>query len=117
MKNMCISDVSMKQPMSEDGFILSFREKIELAKLLDRLCVDVIETAPIANRRTDSLLIKSIAAAVTDSAIAVPLSLSEADSLEITWNALKEAARPRLSRPRPRTPLRTGCRTCSRRPT
>ena len=96
MKNIWISDVTMKQPMSEDGFILSFREKIELAKLLDRLCVDVIETAPIANRRTDSLLIKSIAAAVTDSAIAVPLSLSEADSLEITWNALKEAARPRL---------------------
>ena len=96
MQNIWISDVTMKQPMSEGGFILSFREKIELAKMLDKLRVDVIETAPIQNRRTDSLLIKSIAGAVRESTIAVPLSLTETDTLEITWSALKEAVRPRL---------------------
>lgn len=96
MRNISISDVTMKQPVSAGGFALSFREKIELAKLLDKLGVPVIETAPIVSRRTDSLLIKSVASAVSGSAVAVPLSLTEEDSVLVTWNALKEAKRPRL---------------------
>lgn len=96
MRSISISDVTMTQPVAAGGFSLSFREKIELAKLLDRLGVPVIETAPIANRRTDSLLIKSIASAVRFSAVAVPLSLTEEDTVELTWNALKEAIHPRL---------------------
>ena len=96
MRNIAISDITMKQPAEAGGFALSFREKIETAKLLDRLGVPVIEAAPIVNRRTDSLLIKSLASAVKNSVIAVPLSLTEEDTIETTWNALKEAARPRL---------------------
>ncbi len=96
MQRILISDVTMKQPANEGGFALSFREKIELAKQLDKLNVDVIETGPIQEKRTDSLLIKSIASAVKSSAVAVPLSLTEEDSTEITWNALKEAVHPRL---------------------
>jgi len=96
MRNISISDVTMKQPAAAGGFTLSFREKIELAKLLDKLGVPVIETAPVVSRRTDSLLVKSIASAVVGSTVAVPLSLTEEDSVEVTWNALKEAKRPRL---------------------
>ena len=96
MRNIFLSDVTMKQPVDAGGVAFSFREKIELAKMLDRLGVPVIETAPIVNRRTDSLLIKSLASAVQGSAIATPLSLTEKDTVEVTWNALKEAAHPRL---------------------
>ncbi len=88
-----LSDATMKQ-ISED-FHLSFKEKIELAKLLDRLGVDVIELEGIKNARIDSLQIKSIAAAVTDSAIAVPVPLDD-DGIELTWSALKQAKHPRL---------------------
>ncbi|MBR3396033.1 MAG: hypothetical protein IKG76_09665 [Firmicutes bacterium] len=86
----------MKQPVETGGIAFSFREKIELAKLLDRVGVPVIETAPIVNRRTDSLLIKSLASAVRDSVIATPLSLMEEDSAAVTWSALKEARKARL---------------------
>lgn len=96
MRNIAISDVTMKQSVNEGGFSLSFREKIELAKLLDKLGADVIETAPVVSRRTDSLLIKSIASAVKSSAVAVPLSLTEEDTVEVTWAALKEASKARL---------------------
>lgn len=96
MRNISISDITMRPAPEAGGFPLSFREKIELAKLLDRLGVTVIETGPIVSRRTDSLLVKSLASAVRDSAIAVPLSLTEEDTVEVAWNALKEAARPRL---------------------
>ena len=96
MRSIWISDITMKQPPSEGGFALSFREKLELAKLLDRLGVPVIEAAPILSRRTDSLLIKSLASAISAGTLAVPLSLSEPDTVELTWSALREAKRPRL---------------------
>ena len=96
MRNIFLSDITMKQPAEAGGIAFSFREKIELAKLLDRVGVPVIETAPIVNRRTNSLLIKSLASAVRDSVIATPLSLTEDDSVEITWSALKEARQARL---------------------
>ena len=96
MRTIWISDVTMGQPANEGGFALSFREKIELAKLLDKLGVSVIETGPIVNRRTDSLLVKSIASAVSESVLAAPLSLTEEDTVAVTWAALREAARPRL---------------------
>ena len=41
MKQIKISDATMKQ--ISEGFCLSFKEKIEFSKLLDRLGVDVIE--------------------------------------------------------------------------
>ena len=96
MRNIFLSDITMKQPVEAGGIAFSFREKIELAKLLDRVGVPVIETAPILNRRTDSLLIKSLASAVRDSVIATPLVLTEKDSVEATWSALKEARQARL---------------------
>ena len=88
-----LSDVTMKQVA--DGFSLSFKEKIELAKLLDKLGVAVIELEGIQNARTDSLRIKSIAAAVMNSTVAVPVQLTE-ESPEQVWAALQQAKRPRL---------------------
>ena len=96
MRSIFLSDITMKQPAEAGGLSLSFREKIELAKLLDRVGVPVIETAPIVNRRTDSLLIKSLASAVRDSVLAAPLSLTEEDTVELTWSALKDAKKARL---------------------
>ncbi|MGN1002926.1 MAG: alpha-isopropylmalate synthase regulatory domain-containing protein [Oscillospiraceae bacterium] len=92
MRNIAISDITMKQA---EGAALSFREKIELAKILDKLGVDVIETAPIEKPKIDSLLIKSIASAVRDAVVAVPVALS-AEGIDTVWSALKEARRPRL---------------------
>ncbi len=93
MKQIRISDATMKQ-ISED-FRLSFKEKIELGKLIDRLGVDVIELEGISNARTDSLRIKSISAAVKDSCIAVPVELNK-ESIDTAWCALSEAKHPRL---------------------
>lgn len=93
MKQVFISDATMKQ--SSENFRLSFKEKIELSKLLDRLGVDFIELEGIKNARTDALQIKSIAAAVTGSGIAVPVELNR-ESVERTWAALSEAKSPRL---------------------
>lgn len=98
MRQIRISDATMKQ-ISED-FNLSFKEKIEFSKLLDKLGADVIELEGINSIRIDSLRIKSIAAAVSDSTVAVPVELN-AESVENTWCALKQAKSPRLQVPAP----------------
>ncbi len=94
MRQIVISDATMKQT-SED-LRLTFKEKIELSKLLDKTGVDLIELEGIKNPRVDALLIKSIVAAVSNSRIAVPVDLLNDENLERTWAALKNAKHPRL---------------------
>ena len=84
MKSIRISDVTMKQRTGEIS--LSFKEKIELAKLLDKLGVSVIELEGIENAKIDALRIKSIA---------VPVQLN-AENVLLVWNALRFAKKPRL---------------------
>ncbi len=95
MRTVKISDTTMKQSGRQVDFSLSFKEKIELSKLLDRLGLSVIELTEISNVKIDSLLIKSIASAVNSSILAVPVSLG-GDTIDITWQALKDAKHPRL---------------------
>ncbi len=102
MNKIRISDVTMKQTGTDIS--LSFKEKIELSKLLDKLGVDLIELEPITQPKIDSLRIKSVVAAVKDSTIAVPVSLN-AESVQLTWNALKEARKARLQVCAPVSPV------------
>ncbi len=102
MKKIQISDMTMKQ--AAEGFCLSFKEKIELAKLLDKLGVSVIELEGIQNARIDALRIKSIAAAVTGSTVAVPVQLTQ-ESVDAVWNALQGAKLPRLQVCAPVSPV------------
>lgn len=93
MEQIKISDITLKQTGKD--FSLSFREKIEIPKLLDKLDVTVIELEGITQPKIDALRIKSVASTVKNSIVAVPVALS-ADSVETTWNAVKEAVHPRL---------------------
>jgi len=93
MERIRISDVTMKQTGKD--FTLSFKEKIEIPKLLDKLGVSVIELEPIVQPKIDALRIKSVASTVKNSVVAVPVQLNQ-ESIDATWNALKEAKHPRL---------------------
>ena len=93
MKQIRISDMTMKQ--SSEEFSLSFKEKIELSKLLDRLGASVIEIDGIDNARVDALRIKSIASAVQGSIVAAPVQLNE-ENVQLVWKALSGAKHPRL---------------------
>ena len=91
MKQIHICDVTMKQ----GGLSLSFKEKIELAKLLDRLGVSVIELEGVSKSRIDTLRIKSICTAVKDCVVAVPVTLDR-ENTDRVWSALSVARKPRL---------------------
>ena len=55
---------------AEDHYELSFREKIELCRLIDKLGISAIDLCPIRQKKTDRLLIKSICSAVKNAVIA-----------------------------------------------
>lgn len=93
MNQIRISDTTLKQTGKD--FSLSFKEKIELPKLLDKLNVNVIELEGISQPKVDALRIKSIASTVKNSIVAVPVALNK-ESVDATWNAVKEAKNPRL---------------------
>lgn len=100
MERVYISDVTIKEASISRDFSLSFKEKIELSKLLDKLDVSVIELDELRNKKVDSLLVKSIASAVRNSVVAVPVDLV-GEKIDSTWEVLKGARFPRLQVPAP----------------
>lgn len=93
MKKIAISDMTLKE-MSKTAQ-LSFKEKIEIAKLIDRLNLSVIEISPISNAKIDTILIKTISTCVKNSVIALPVNLTE-EGVDEAWEAVKGAKKPRL---------------------
>ena len=95
MTFVAISDITLREENKLDGFSFSFKEKIEIARLLDQLKVNVIETAPITKGKTDILFLHSISPLIKNSVLSCPVELNE-ESVEITYNAIKDAKKPRL---------------------
>ena len=95
MREIRISDVTMRRAAGLKELSLTFKEKLEMAKLLDHLGVSAIEVEGIENPKADSLRIKSLASLVRNSVLAVPVQM-DVENIDMVWEALKEAARPRL---------------------
>ena len=95
MERLTIADVTLKEAAKANDNSLSFREKIEIAKLLDKVNVTVIELPAIKKEKSDVLLIKSIASCVKNSIITVPVNLAEED-VERVADALKQANKARI---------------------
>lgn len=98
MRPIRISDETMKRAASQGGaatLSLTFKEKLEIAKLLDNLGVSVIEIEGIEKPKADVLRIKSIASLVKHCTLAVPVKVDGSDVAEV-WAALGEAQHPRL---------------------
>lgn len=93
MERVIISDVTLRDAEKSNSF--SFKEKIEIAKKLDKLGVDVIETSAIKNLKTDVLFLHAISPLIKNSIISCPVDFSD-ESIELTANALCDANKKRL---------------------
>ncbi len=95
MKQVRISDVTLREGATHKGATLSFKEKIEIAKLLDKLGVDVIEMAAIENTAADTLLLKSLSSLLKNSCLAVVAGTDKAQ-IEKAASAISSAKSKRL---------------------
>ncbi len=95
MKTVKIADVTLKEGTIAQGTALSFREKIEIAKLLDRVKIDVIEVPKVINEAADTLLLKTVSSLLLNSTVSVDVGNTE-ESLRLAGEAVKEAKFKRL---------------------
>ncbi len=95
MTEIAISDITLREEGKQGGYTLSFKEKIEVAKILDKINVSVIETAPIKNGKTDILYLHSVAPIIKNSVLSCPVGL-DVEAVEKTYDAIKDAKKPRI---------------------
>ena len=80
---------------TDDFDSLSFREKLEFCKKINKLNISAVELHEIRRIKADTLLIKSICSAVQDTTVVVPVGLDN-EKVDQTWNAVKNACMYRL---------------------
>jgi len=115
VKAITFTDITLREESQSIDNDLSFKEKIEIAKYLDRLNVDCIELAPLKDINTDTLLVKTVSSVVENSIISLPVSLNES-SVEQSFNAIKNARSPRLVINVPVSPIQMAY-TCQKKTT
>ena len=92
----------------------SFKEKIEIARQLDNLNVDIIELPAITNEKTDILLVRTISAFAKRSELSVAAGLDE-KSVENAAKSLSSAKKPRIRIELPLSPVGLEY-TCHKKP-
>ncbi len=86
------------------GGAFSFKERLEIARQLEKLQVDVIELPEISNVKTDTLLIRTISAFVKSSILSVAAG-SNIESIENAVAALSNAQKPLIRIELPISPV------------
>ena len=94
MRTIRISDYTLKCGHDAAG-LLSFREKLETVKHLDRLGFHAIEIPDVPVDTASQLFVKSVAMSVENSIVSVDAGLDE-KSIAQAWNSVKDATKPRL---------------------
>ena len=103
MKAIKMIDMTLHASAQRRESALTFKEKLELARCLDRLKVDAIELPAVADGKADLLSNRTIAAMVS-----APLSASVdvlSDAVDETWESIRASRAPRLNVLAPVSPV------------
>lgn len=104
MKKISIADVTIKESSEKTELSMSFKEKMEVAKQLEKRNVDIIEMPNVAKNKTDALLVKSLAPMIKNSILSVGAGLST-EEVDKAWEAVSAAAKPRIRIVAPTSPV------------
>lgn len=91
MKRITLTDITL----FERGGTLTFKEKVEIAKVLDRLGTDTIRLPAIRDIKPDTMATRTVAAVVANSTLSLPVGYT-ASSVDEAWNAVCTAKKPEL---------------------
>lgn len=96
MREVKIADISLRESDQLTASGLSFKQKIEMAKLLEKLKIDVLETGFLSDAPADTVLVRTLSTMLEGSVICVPVSLDRA-VIERAAGALSKAKKARLN--------------------
>lgn len=95
MKHIKIFDTTLRDGEQSPGCSMNLREKIEVAKCLEKLNVDIIEAGFAISSPGDFESVKTIAENVKGVTVA-SLARCNAKDIDAAWDAVKEAEDPRI---------------------
>ncbi len=95
MNRIKIFDTTLRDGEQSPGCSMNLKEKIEVAKCLERLKVDVIEAGFAISSPGDFESVQTIAGTVKDCTVA-SLARATAKDIDCAWEAVKNAADPRI---------------------
>lgn len=99
MKQIVISDRTLCRERK-----FTFKEKLEIARLLEKIRVDVIELPPIRDERADPLCVRTLSAFVSDAVVSVEAGC-DAGSVKRAAEALSAAKKKRIRVALPLSPV------------
>jgi 2-isopropylmalate synthase len=94
-KKIKIFDTTLRDGEQSPGCSMNLQEKIEMAKQLEKLKVDVIEAGFAISSPGDFLSVKTIAETVKESVVA-SLARTTKNDIDRAWEAISTAAQPRI---------------------
>ena len=103
MKTIKMIDMTLREAASSKESTLTFKEKLEMARCLDRLKVDAIELAPITDGKADQLANKTIATMVNT--VVSATAGQTVESIDEAWESIRTARRPQLHVMMPVSPV------------
>ncbi len=95
MSHIKIFDTTLRDGEQSPGCSMNLREKLKIARCLERLKVDVIEAGFAAASPGDFEAVQSIARTVKDCTV-TSLARATIPDIDCAWEAIQEAADPRL---------------------
>ena len=95
MKRIKIFDTTLRDGEQSPGCSMNLAEKIEMAKQLEKLGVDIIEAGFAIASPMDHKSVQTIAAAVSNCTVASLARCTKGD-IDAAWDAVKEAKHPRI---------------------
>ena len=95
MKEIRISDITLKKISEDRAVSLLFREKSAIASCADKIGAEVIELPAVKSPREDKIIYKTIAQNVQNAVLAIPVGFSSED-IAVAWDCIKDAKKPRL---------------------
>lgn len=95
MKQVKIFDTTLRDGEQSPGCSMNLREKIEVAKCLEKMKVDIIEAGFAISSPGDFESVNTIAKTIKDCTVA-SLARSTVKDIDAAWEAVKVAADPRI---------------------
>ena len=95
MKQIKIFDTTLRDGEQSPGCSMNLKEKLEVAKCLERLKVDVIEAGFAISSPGDFESVSEISRVVKDCTVA-SLARATVKDIDCAWEAVKHAADPRI---------------------
>ena len=93
MEKVLFFDTTLRDGEQSPGATMNQHEKLQLARQLERLGVDIIEAGFPASSEGDKEAVRKIASEIKNSRV-VGLSRSVAEDIETAWQAVSVAAKP-----------------------